>query len=74
MNDLGRRYWIFASTVRGKQMILGALIGLACVLDIVASFIARGSAQSHTVGSLYALSGGMLLAAVVFLFTTRRWR
>jgi len=74
MNDLGRRYWIFASTVRGKQTILGALIGLACVLDLVASLIARGNAQSHTVGSLYAFSGGLLLTAVVFLFTTRRSR
>ena len=71
MNDLGRRYWIFASTARGKQTILGVLIGLACVLDLVASLVARGNAQSHTVRSLYAFSGGLLMAAVFFLFTSR---
>ena len=74
MNDLGRRYWLFASTARGKQTIVAALLVAGCVLDIVASFVARGSAQSHTVGTLYALSGGMLLAAVAVLFTTRRSR
>jgi hypothetical protein len=50
------------------------LVGIACVLDIVASLMARGGAQSHTVGGLYAFSGGLLLAAIVFLFTTRRSR
>ena len=74
MNGFGRRYWLFASTARGKQTILGALIGLACLLDVVASFVARGSAQSQTVGTLYGLSGGMLLVAVIFLVTTRRSR
>jgi hypothetical protein len=72
MNDLGRRYFLFASTPRGKQRILFACVGMACVLDITASLMARSNVHSHTVGKLYGLAGGFLLAAVIFFFTTRK--
>jgi hypothetical protein len=74
MNDLGRRYVLFASTPRGKQRILFSLVAIACVLDISASLMARSDVHSHTVGKLYGLAGGFLLAAIIFYFTTRRSR
>ena len=74
MNDLGRRYALFASSPRGKQRILVALVIVACLLDITASLMARSNVRSHTVGTLYSLAGGVLVAAVIFLFTTRRSR
>jgi len=72
MNDLGRRYFLFVGTPRGKQVVIGVLIALACVLDIVAGGLARTNAPSHTIRMLYALAGGMLMAGIIFLFTTRR--
>jgi len=74
MNDLGRRYFLFANTPRGKQRILFACVAVACVLDITASLMARSNVHSHTVGKLYALAGGFLMAAIIFFFTTRRSR
>jgi hypothetical protein len=74
VNGLGRRYFLFASTPRGKQRILFAFVVVACVLDVAASLMARSNARSHAVGTLYALAGGILVAAVVFLFATRRSR
>jgi len=74
MNDLGRRYSLFVSTPRGKQRILFACVAAACVLDITASLLARSNAHSQTVGKLYGLAGGFLLAAIVFFLTTRRSR
>ncbi len=72
MNDLGRRYARYASTARGKQTILGVLIGTACVLDIVATMLGRSSVQAHTVGLLFAFAGALLLIAVIFIFTNRK--
>jgi undecaprenyl pyrophosphate phosphatase UppP len=74
MNELGRRYFLFASTPRGRQRILVGLIVVACLLDVVASLMARSNIRSHTVGTLYSVAGGILLFAVIFLFSTRRSR
>jgi hypothetical protein len=72
MNDLGRRYALFASTRQGRQRIVFACVAVACVLDIIASLMARSAVHSRTVGQLYALAGGFLLVAVIFFFTTRK--
>jgi hypothetical protein len=74
MNDLGRRYYLFAGTQRGKQRILVLCVAAACVLDITASLMARNNAQRHLAGSLYALAGGFLFAAIIFFFMARRSR
>jgi hypothetical protein len=72
MNDLGRRSFLFASTPRGRQRIVVACVAVACVLDIIASLMARSAVHSRTVGQLYAFAGGFLLLAVIFFFTTRK--
>jgi hypothetical protein len=74
MNDLGRRYFLFVSTPRGKQRILVAFIISACLLDVAASLMARSNVRSHTVGALYSGAGGFLVVALIFLITTRRSR
>jgi uncharacterized membrane protein YGL010W len=72
MNDLGRRYVLFASSPRGRQRIVFACVAIACVLDIIASLLARSNVHSRTVGELYVSAGCFLLVAVIFFFTTRK--
>jgi hypothetical protein len=36
--------------------------------------MARNNAQRHLAGSLYALAGGFLFAAIIFFFMARRSR
>jgi hypothetical protein len=72
MNDLGRRYSLFASTARGKQIIAGGFIMVAIVLDLIAASLSSSRAHARTVGMLYALALGVLLAGLVFMILNRK--
>ncbi len=72
MNDLGRRYFLFVQNARGKQIVAGALIMIAIVLDLVAASLSSSRVHAHTVGTLYALALGVLLAGLVFMILNRK--
>jgi|GEM_PF-2837838 len=74
MNDLGRRYVLFVNTARGKQIIAGAFIMIAIVLDLIAASLSSSRVHAHTVGMLYALALGVLLAGLVFMVLNRKRR
>jgi phosphate/sulfate permease len=72
VNDLGRRYFLFAGSARGKQTITGAIIGIAIVLDLIAASLSSSRANSHTVATLYAAALGVLLAGLVYMILNRK--
>jgi hypothetical protein len=72
MNDLGRRYFLFVQTARGKQTVAGAFIAVAIVLDLIAASLSSSRANAHAVGLLYALALGVLLAGLVFMVMNRK--
>ncbi len=72
MNELGQRYFLFVQTSRGRRTVAGVFIGIAIVLDLVAALLSTSRANSHTVGTLYALALGVLLAGLVFMVLNRK--
>ncbi len=72
MNELGRRYFLFVQTAHGKRTVAGLFIGVAIVLDLIAAVLSTSRANSHTVGTLYALALGVLLAGLVFMVLNRK--
>jgi uncharacterized membrane protein YccC len=72
MNDLGRRYFLFAGTARGKQIIAGAFIMIAIALDLIAASLSSSLAHARTVGILYGCALGILLVGLVYMVTNRK--
>jgi hypothetical protein len=72
MNDLGRRYFLFIQDARGKQIVAGALIMVAIVLDLIAAALSSSRAQARAVGTLYALALGILVVGLVFMVLNRK--
>ena len=72
MNDFARRYFASTQTARGKQIVAGALIGIAIALDLVAASLSTSRVHAHTVGTLYAAALGVLLAGLVFMIVNRK--
>jgi len=59
-------------TARRKQIVAGAIIMIAIVLDLIAASLSTSRAHAHTVGTLYALALGVLLAGLVFMVLNRK--
>jgi hypothetical protein len=74
MNDLGRRYFLFAGTARGKKIIVGVFIGVALALDLVGSVLASDGHHSREARTLFSFATGVILAGVVFILLNRRPR
>ena len=72
MNELARRYFQFIQNARGKQIVAGAIIMAAIVLDLVAASLSSSRAHARTVGTLYAAALGLLLAGLVFMVLNRK--
>ncbi len=72
MNELGRRYFLFAGTARGKQTIAAMFIIVAIVLDLIAASLSSSRANAHAVGVLYAAALGVLLVGLVFMVMNRK--
>jgi ABC-type uncharacterized transport system permease subunit len=72
MNDLGRRYFLFAETARGKRTIAGVFIMVAIVLDLIAASLSSSRVHARAVGTLYALALGILLVGLVFMVLNRK--
>jgi uncharacterized protein (DUF697 family) len=73
MNDLGRRYFLFSGTARGKQIIAGAFIAVAVALDLIAAVLSsNGRVHARTVGTLYAFALGILLVGLIFMILNRK--
>ena len=72
MNDLGRRYFLFIGTPRGKQIIVALIIGVAAALDLTASMLVSSGHNSRAVGLLFSLASGFMIAGVIFIFMNRR--
>ena len=72
MSNLGRRYFLFIQDARGKQIVAGAFIMVAIALDLVAAALSSSRAHARTVGTLYALALGILLAGLVFMILNRK--
>jgi hypothetical protein len=74
MNDLGRRYYLFMSTPKNRQKVLGAAIAAAAILNLIGSTYGQSHAHSRTVAVLFGISFLLLGAAVVLMFTYRKAR
>jgi hypothetical protein len=72
MDDLGRRYFLFVGTARGKQISVGVLVGLAAVIDIAAVMLSWNGHRSPAVRTLDTLGAGLLAAAGISMFMNRR--
>jgi multisubunit Na+/H+ antiporter MnhB subunit len=72
MTEFTRRYFLFASSARGKQTIAGLIIGIAIVLDLIAASLSSSRAKSNTVATLYAAALGVLLAGLVYMIINRK--
>jgi len=72
MNHFGRHPVPSIKTARGKQVVAGAIIMIAIALDLVAASLSSSRANGHTVGLLYALALGVLLAGLVFMILNRK--
>ncbi len=72
MNDLARRYFLFAGTARGKKTIAAVFIGVALALDLVASLLASDGRHGREAGTLYSVATGVILVGVVFILLNRR--
>ena len=57
---------------RGKQTIAAVFIMVAIVLDLIATSLSSSRAHSQTVGILYALALGVLLAGLVYMILNRK--
>jgi zinc transporter ZupT len=72
MNDLGRRYFLFSGTRRGKETIAGAAIAIAIVLDLIATTLIGSGHSSRAVGVLFSFAAGIMLVALILLVISRR--
>ncbi len=73
MNDLGRRYQLFASTKAGKQLIVKLILTVGVLLNLASVLL--GNTPYADVKLLHALTGaglGLVLVAVVFMFVNRK--
>jgi dipeptide/tripeptide permease len=59
-------------TARSKQTIAAGFIMVAIVLDLIAASLSSSRAHARTVGTLYALALGVLLAGLVFMVMNRK--
>jgi len=59
-------------TARKKQIIAGAFIMAAIVLDLIAASLSSSRAHARTVGTLYAVALGILLVGLVFMVMNRK--
>ena len=57
---------------RGKQTIAAVFIMVAIVLDLIAASLSSSRAHASTVGALYALALGVLLAGLVYMILNRK--
>jgi hypothetical protein len=74
MNDLVRRYFLFAGTARGRKIIAALFIGVALALDVAGSLLASDGRHSHEAGTLFGLATGVILVGVIFILLNRRPR
>lgn len=57
---------------RKKQIVAGAFIMVAIVLDLIAAALSSSRAHARTVGTLYALALGILVVGLVFMVLNRK--
>ena len=74
MNELGRQYFGFVQTARGKQIVSGAIIMAAIVLDLIAASLSTSRAHASTVGWLYGFALGLLLVGLIWMIANRKRR
>ncbi|GAC1658579.1 MAG: hypothetical protein NVS4B13_01810 [Candidatus Elarobacter sp.] len=74
MNDLGRRYFLFVGTPKGKQTIAAVVIGLAAALDLTGSLLVGSGHSGRIVVVLFSLAAGVMIAGLIFILMNRRAR
>ena len=72
MKDLARRYYVMTGTAGGRRRLSTGVLMVAVSLNLIASFLPMTIAYRRAALTLYAIGGGMLLAAVVVLFLNRK--
>jgi hypothetical protein len=72
MNDLGRRYFLFVGTHRGKRIFVAVLIGVAALMDIAASTLSASGHKGPPVVTLFSLAAGFIGAAGILMLMNRR--
>jgi hypothetical protein len=70
--DLGRRYFLFVGTPRGKRIVVALLICIAVVMDWTATSLVSSGHNSRFVVALFSLAAGLLIACVFLLLMNRR--
>ena len=68
----GRRSSPLSSTSRNKQIVAGALIGVAIVLDLIAAMLSSTRVHSQTVAWLYGCALGLLLVGLIWMIANRK--
>ena len=59
-------------TARGKQTVAALFIMVAIALDLIAASLSSSRVHAQSVGILYALALGVLLAGLVFMIMNRK--
>ena len=59
-------------TARKKQTIAALFIMVAIALDLIAASLSSSRVHAQSVGILYALALGVLLAGLVFMIVNRK--
>ncbi len=59
-------------TARGKQIVAALFIMVAIAIDLIAASLSSSRVHARTVGMLYALALGVLLAGLVFIVLNRK--
>jgi hypothetical protein len=70
--DVGRRYFLFVGTARGKRIISTSIFGAGAVMQLTASLLVASGHNGRGVGVLSSLAAGMLIAGVFFVLLNRR--
>jgi hypothetical protein len=73
MMSPGRRSSPLSGTSRRKQIVAGAIIGVAIVLDLIAAMLSSSTrVHSQTVAALYGCALGLLLVGLIWMILNRK--
>jgi len=70
--DLGRRYFLFVGTPRGKRIVVSLIFGVGAVMQLTATMLVANGHNSRGVATLSSLAAGLLVAGVFFMLMNRR--
>jgi hypothetical protein len=70
--DVGRRFFLFAGTPRGKRINLTVTFGVGAVMQVTATILVATGHNNRGAATLSSLAAGLLIAGVFFILMNRR--